>query len=170
MAAFMAIKASSRRPELTASDRKRLADTHFRVDKEWTDLSVEPVSLDVPRCRACNEPWGEHGCSTIRALQILAVTEQERDEAVEQRRKSNFALANAEALHQIGRDKPYDIVSARIRITGYAFLMGGMEVVDYELKKVRDNFEKLFTESTHDPEKDLLETQPVSPSKGMVGE
>jgi hypothetical protein len=77
-----------RKPELSRGERINLSRNHYRVVNELREVWDEATSTTVekfipvltPYCAACGEPWGERGCSMVRALALISWQEREAKE------------------------------------------------------------------------------------------
>jgi len=136
-------------PPFTEEERAALWRAHRPYNAEVVDwIERQPGYRPIEYvCSACYEEWKNGGCSTIRALAVLA----RRNAQVLQlnKRVRNMAefLAEYFAKRFVGPG-PGNIAECWLKVDGYMLAQGRMAVVDQMLFKMReqwkDYLERLF--------------------------
>jgi hypothetical protein len=133
---------SSGKPTLDRWERTRLAGQHQRTDVEWVTWG-ESRPLVVPRCVSCGEAWGEWGCSTRRALTLLA--QAETDTQTEKRRVAELqeALSPRFGVERL-QDRGNLSIRLAMQIDQHSLVYGGMGVVQATLERMGHEFAVWF--------------------------
>lgn len=123
-------------PRLSKAERTVLLAKHGRQDWLFPEVG-EAIHLDAPVCTGCGEPWLD-GCSTVRALMLLALTEHQRDVAQREAETAQIAAAEVGSLAEWEVRHPDRTWEVRYRMADVVLMHGGPEAVRHGLSRVAE--------------------------------
>ncbi len=135
---------------LSSAERRELLRRHERRDYEisdaWIDGAYTPgtiLPLEVPICTECGETWGKWGCSTVRAVVLLGITEREQAKdarAIDELREALTPRFGVHRLNEAGNN----IVALGMQIDEYSLIHGGMALVEATIRRMHRHWQAWF--------------------------
>lgn len=133
-------------PTLPEPERRALAWNHVRCDYYDTE-DAEMLRRETPICLGCGEVWADfYGCTTLRALALLALVEHQLSEAVMERDDAQRGLAQMGARGDFDRrqdERRYQIVFS---IDEMALIHGGPRTIAYGLEHIGREMSRKYEE------------------------